>query len=157
MCLAISNNLLLVLQDDPKRIFSPYELAYCFANLGSTATVIHNVKQRLLRNWPGCALRLLTTSCAKDYKAHSLQQTSFAESPNMLWPNLAMCIYICCGQMYMLLIFLKGVLKTAHLLQRMMAKEQIFTFYLILGSAFFSSNNNSACMHMLLLTCFFQL
>ena len=51
---------------------------YCFAILGSTSTVIHNVKQRLLRNRPGSALRPLATSCAKDYKA----QTSFAESPN---------------------------------------------------------------------------
>ena len=43
-----------------------------FAILGSTSTVIHNVKPRLLRNRPGSALRLLSTSCAKDYKAHSL-------------------------------------------------------------------------------------
>ena len=40
------------------------------------------MKQRLLRNRPGSALRHLATSCAKDYKAHSLQQTGFAESPN---------------------------------------------------------------------------
>ena len=26
---------------------------YCFAVLGSTSSVIHSVKQRLLRNWPG--------------------------------------------------------------------------------------------------------
>ena len=49
--------------------------------LDSTSTVIHSVKQRLLRNRPGSALRPLVTSCAKDYKAHSLKQTSFAESP----------------------------------------------------------------------------
>ena len=53
-----------------------------FAILGSTSTVIHSVKQRLLRNRRGSALRPLATSCAKDYKAHSLLQTSFAESPN---------------------------------------------------------------------------
>ena len=45
---------------------------YCFTILGSTSTVIYSVKQRLLRNWPGNALRLLATSCAKEYKAHSL-------------------------------------------------------------------------------------
>ena len=45
---------------------------YGFAILGSTSTVIHSVKQRLLRNRPGSALRPLATSCAKDYKAHSL-------------------------------------------------------------------------------------
>ena len=55
---------------------------YCVAILGSISTVIHSVKQRLLRNRPGSALRPLATSCAKDYKAHSLGQTSFAESPN---------------------------------------------------------------------------
>ena len=113
--LEISNNLLLVLQDAPKRIFStnsrssdqpqnrrrkdtfclpsiPFPRSflqlqqnwhlYCFAILISTSTVIHSVKQRLLRNRPGSALRLpLATSFAKHYKAHSLQQTSFAESP----------------------------------------------------------------------------
>ena len=36
------------------------------------------MKQCLLKNQPGSALRPF----AKDYKAHSLQQTSFAESPN---------------------------------------------------------------------------
>ena len=40
------------------------------------------MKQRFLRNRPGCALRPLATSCMKDYKAHSLWQTSFAELPN---------------------------------------------------------------------------
>ena len=126
MCLAISNNLLLVLQDVPKRIFSTnsrssgqpkndakilffppsipfprqylqlqqYWYLYCFVILGSTSTFIHSVKQRLLRNRPGSALRPLATSCAKDYKAHSLQQTSFAESPNSYTRKLervAMC------------------------------------------------------------------
>ena len=119
MCLAISNNLLLVLQDAPKRIFPPYEFAifwsakqrrkdtffppsipspryflqlqqswhlYCFAILGSTSTVIHSV---YIRNRPGSALRPLATSCAKDYKAHSLQQTSFAKSPNTV--SLSVC------------------------------------------------------------------
>ena len=116
MCLATSNNLLLVLQDAPKCIFSAnsqssgqpkndaktlfftppipfpwyflqlqqYWHLQCFAILGSTSTVIHNVKQHLLRNQPGSGLRPLATSYAKDYKAHSLQQTSFAESPNTL-------------------------------------------------------------------------
>ena len=49
-----------------------YWYLYCFAILGSAATVTHSVKKRLLRNWPGSALRPLATSCAKDYKAHSL-------------------------------------------------------------------------------------
>ena len=42
---------------------------YCFAILGLTSTVIHSVKQRLLRNQPRSALR------------HSLY-LCFAESPN---------------------------------------------------------------------------
>ena len=121
MCLAISNNLLLVLQDAPKRIFSmnlrstgqpkndaktlfshppsDFHGNFCNCNsigictafviLGSTSTVIHSMKQRLLRNRPGSALRPLATSCAKDYKARSLQQTSFAESPNITVPEKA--------------------------------------------------------------------
>ena len=115
MCLAISNDLLLVLQDAPKHIFflrtrdllvsqkttqrhfflllhppSPFHGNF------ATATVLafvllpdsrfnfhcYTQRKRLLKNRPGSALRLLTTSCAKDYKAHSLQETSFAESPN---------------------------------------------------------------------------
>ena len=43
------------------------------------------MKQRLLRNRPGSALRPLATSCTKDYKAHSLEQSSFAEWPNRDW------------------------------------------------------------------------
>ena len=110
MCLATSNNLLLVLQDAPKHIFStnsrspgqpkkdartlfstlhPLSLVIfatatvlAFVLLRDSFIVIHTVKQRLFRNRPGSALRPLATSCAKDYKAHSLQQTSFAESPN---------------------------------------------------------------------------
>ena len=114
MCLATSNNLLLVLQDAPKCIFSmnsrssgqpkndaktlffhpPSPFHGNFRNCNSigictalqfqvsTSMVINSVKQRLLRNWPGSALRPLATSCAKDYKAHSLWQTSFAKSPN---------------------------------------------------------------------------
>ena len=102
MCLAISNNLLLVLQDAPKRIFATNSRSsgqpkndaktLFFPTLQSTVifatatvlafvllrdsrfsyTVIHSVKQRLLRNRPGSALRPLATSCAKDNKAHSL-------------------------------------------------------------------------------------
>ena len=45
---------------------------YSFVILGSTVTVIHSVKQCLLRNRPGSALRPLVISFAKDYKAHSL-------------------------------------------------------------------------------------
>ena len=52
---------------------------YCFAILGSTFTVIHSVKQCLLRNQPGCDA---ATSCAKDYKGHSLVQTSLTEPPS---------------------------------------------------------------------------
>ena len=38
-----------------------------------------HVKQRLLTNWPGSD----ATSCAKDYKEHSLVQTNFTEPPNI--------------------------------------------------------------------------
>ena len=55
---------------------------FCFAILGSSSTVIHSVKQRLLRNRPRSALQPLVTSCAKDYKGHSLVQTIFTEPPN---------------------------------------------------------------------------
>ena len=67
---------------------------YCFAILSLTSTVIHSVKQRLLRNRPGSALRPLATSCAKDYKAHSLYQTSFAESPNSI--SFSFCVCVLC-------------------------------------------------------------
>ena len=54
---------------------------YCFAMLGSTSIVIHSVKQRLLRNWPKSDAA--TTSCAKDYKGHSLVQISSTELSNI--------------------------------------------------------------------------
>ena len=54
---------------------------YCFAMLGSTSIVIHSVKQRLLRNWPKSDAA--TTSCAKDYKGHSLVQFSSTELSNI--------------------------------------------------------------------------
>ena len=83
-------------KNDAKTLFSPpsfpfpwyflqlqqYWHLYCFTILGSTSTVIHSVKQRLLRNRPGSSLRPLTTFCVKDYKAHLLAQTSFIELPN---------------------------------------------------------------------------
>ena len=53
--------------------------SYCFAILGSTSIVTHSVKQRLLGNQPGSDT---ATSRAKDYKGHSLVQTSFIEPPN---------------------------------------------------------------------------
>ena len=82
-----------------------FATATVLAILGSTSTVIHSVKQRLhhrksqhhfrliseyntvlycivLRNWPEMMLRPLATYCAKDYKQHSLLQTSFTEPPN---------------------------------------------------------------------------
>ena len=134
MCLAISNNLLLVLQDAPKRIFSTNSRSCGQAKtlffptlhplstvIFATATVlafvllrdsrfnfhcyklIHSMKQHLLRNRPGSALRPFLTSCAKDYKAHSLQQTSFAESPKSMSKQLVILIeslvdntYHCC-------------------------------------------------------------
>ena len=52
---------------------------YCFTILGSTSIVIHRVKQRLLRNRPRSDA---ATSCMKDYKGHSLVQTSFTEPAN---------------------------------------------------------------------------
>ena len=54
---------------------------YCFAIPRSTSIVIHSVKQRLLRNGPGIDAAI---SCAKDYKGHSLVQTSFTELPSRL-------------------------------------------------------------------------
>ena len=56
---------------------------YCFAILGSTSIVIHCVKQRLLRKQPG-------SDAVKDYKGHSVVQTSFYEPPNK-----NACIYTC--------------------------------------------------------------
>ena len=53
---------------------------YCFTILGSTSIVIHSMKQCLLRNWPRSDT---VTSCAKDYKGHSLVQASFTEPPNI--------------------------------------------------------------------------
>ena len=113
MCLATSNNLWLVLQDAPNRIFfmnsrssgqpkkrckdpffqvsSPFPGNFCNCNSIGICTasqfqvqlpVIHSVKQRLLINWPEMTLQPLATSCAKDYKQHSLLQTSFTELPN---------------------------------------------------------------------------
>ena len=52
---------------------------HCFTILGSTSTVIHSVKQQIS---PEVMLRSLATSCVKDYKGHSLLQTSFTEPPN---------------------------------------------------------------------------
>ena len=54
---------------------------YCFTILRSTSIDIHSVKQHLLTNWPGSDA---ATSCAKDYKGHSLLQTSFNEPPNSI-------------------------------------------------------------------------
>ena len=95
MCLAISKNLLLVLWDVPKRISSTNSRSsgqpkndaktlspVTFATVGSTSIVIHSVKQRLFRNRPEVTLRLLATSCEKDYKGHSLVQTSLTEPSN---------------------------------------------------------------------------
>ena len=66
-------------------VLNPESRSSTTANIVAVAkvsTVIHSVKQRLFRNRPGSALRPLATSCAKDDKAHSLSQTSFAEWPN---------------------------------------------------------------------------
>ena len=56
---------------------------YCFAILGSTSIVIHSVKQRLLRNRPGSDAAT-SRDFLQDYKWHSLVQTSFTESPNIV-------------------------------------------------------------------------
>ena len=65
---------LLVSQKMTQRLFSMATVLhlYCFAILGLTSTVIHSVKQRLLRNWPGSVQRPLATSCAKDYNLSRL-------------------------------------------------------------------------------------
>ena len=57
-------------------------ILYCFAILGSASTVIHSVKQHLLRNRPENAgqLRPFAISCAKDYEG----QTSFAQVSSTL-------------------------------------------------------------------------
>ena len=101
MCLEISNNLLLVLQDAPKRIFSmnsrssgqpkndaktlfPHPLStvifatttiLAFVLLHSSRFNFHCYTQREAtptQKSAGSAVRPLATSCAKDYKAHSL-------------------------------------------------------------------------------------
>ena len=43
-----------------------------FVQLRDSRFNFHCVKQRLLRNRPGSALRPLVTSCVKDYKVRSL-------------------------------------------------------------------------------------
>ena len=66
---------------------------YCFAILGSTSIIVHSVKQHLLRKRP------LVTFCAKDYKGHSLMQTSFSKLPNsMTCVKMApkICLFCCC-------------------------------------------------------------
>ena len=113
MCLATSNNLLLVQQDVPKRIFfyelvifssakkrhkdtfflhppSPFSSNFC--NCGSICIASQfQVQLPLLYTMrsnayseisPEVTLRPLATSCVKDYKGHSLVQTSFTEPPN---------------------------------------------------------------------------
>ena len=119
MCLATSNNLLLVLQDAPKRIFStnlrssvqpkidaktlffhppsPFHGNFCNCNSIGICTAsqfqtqlplrivnsgIRLATQREATPTQKSARKCAATSCAKGYKAHSLQQTSFAESPN---------------------------------------------------------------------------
>ena len=98
MCLAINKNLLLVLYDAPKRILctnsrsfgqpkNDAKTLYFHAILGSTSTVIHSVKQRLLRNRPG---NDAATSC--DFLRERLRRAititithkkpSFTEPPN---------------------------------------------------------------------------
>ena len=55
---------------------------YCFAVVRSASIVIHSVKNASSEIGPELTLRPLATSCAKDYKGHSLVQTSFTELPN---------------------------------------------------------------------------
>ena len=52
-------------------------LAFVLLRDIGSVSVIHSVKQRLLRNRPGSALRPLATSCAKDYnRIHSSKPAS---------------------------------------------------------------------------------
>ena len=83
-------------------------------NLGSTAIVIHSVKQGLLRNWPGSNA---ATSCTKDYKGHSLVQTCFTEPPNS--DNCCVCVHIilyvnCALRVYRILYFGNMYRVSAH-------------------------------------------
>ena len=66
-------------------IFAPATVL-AFVLLRNSRFNVHCYAQReaTLRNRPGSALRPLATSCAKDYKAHSLLQTSFVDSPRIL-------------------------------------------------------------------------
>ena len=111
MCLASSSNLLLVLQDAPKRIFprtrdllvsqKPTQRQFLTTLhplspvIFATATVVVLVLLRDSRFYTACSNayseigpevtpRPLATSCAKDYKGHSLVKTSFTEPPNRL-------------------------------------------------------------------------
>ena len=106
MCLATSNNLLLVLQDAPNRIFStnsrssasrktmqrhffPPSITFplvifataavvAFVLLGNSRLIFHCYTQREATP----QLRPFATSCAKDYEGLSLVQTCYTEPPN---------------------------------------------------------------------------
>ena len=115
MCLATSNNLLLVLQDGTKLFFptnsrssglpknkvktlfphspSPFPCNFCkhnnngiftasqfYIQLSLLYTALSNAYSEI---GPEVTLRPLATSCAKDYKGHSLMQTSITEPPNI--------------------------------------------------------------------------
>ena len=64
---------------------------YCFTILGSTSIVIvytawSNTYSEI---GPEVTLQPLMTSCAKDYKGHSLMQTSFTEPPSTMLDGCA--------------------------------------------------------------------
>ena len=108
MCLATSNNLcpkthffhkLAIFwsaKNDTKTLFfhppSPFPGNFCNCNSGGICTALQFLVQLplLYTVWsnayseisPVVTLRALATSCVKDYKGHSIVQTSFIESPN---------------------------------------------------------------------------
>ena len=110
MCLATSSNLLLVLQDAPKRTRdllvsqktterhffphppSPFPGNFCNCNSGGICTASQFQVQLPMSYtaWNNAyseigsevTLRPFATFCVKDYKGHSLIQTSFTELPN---------------------------------------------------------------------------
>ena len=68
---------------------------YCFAVLSSSSIVIHSgVKpgNAYSEIGPEVTLRPLAASCAKDYKGHSLVQTSFTEPPNRVYRSSGTCL-----------------------------------------------------------------
>ena len=88
---------------------SPFSSNFCNCNSGGICTTSQFYFQLLLlyTAWSSAyseislevMLRPLVTSCAKDYKGHSLMQTSFIEPPKRVWwvQELRTLLFIICG------------------------------------------------------------